>query len=153
MWKGKLTTLEMIWKVSKGRKTSTQQQQQQQNQQNDMCAKRRLWGMLSAWRKLGSLATLWAHSETSDQAGRVPSPMGAVLTNDVHRARSVFFSVFFFRFSARRQFSHTDVALLVYSFYCYIYFETLGVCLYLIKLLMSFRADQSNCCWAGLWTV
>ena len=27
---------------------------------------------LSAWRKLGSLATQWAHSEDSDQTGRMP---------------------------------------------------------------------------------
>ena len=27
---------------------------------------------LSAWRKLGSLATHWAHSEDSDQTGRIP---------------------------------------------------------------------------------
>ena len=27
---------------------------------------------LSAWRKLGSLATHWAHSEVSDQTGRMP---------------------------------------------------------------------------------
>ena len=27
---------------------------------------------LSAWRKLGSLATYWAHSEDSDQTGRMP---------------------------------------------------------------------------------
>ena len=53
-----------------------------QNQQNDMSAKRRLrsaWSFahsdqssLSAWRKLGSLATHWAHSEDSDQTRRVP---------------------------------------------------------------------------------
>ena len=28
--------------------------------------------LLSAWRKLGSLATHWAHSEDSDQTGRMP---------------------------------------------------------------------------------
>ena len=28
---------------------------------------------LSAWRKLGSLATYWAHSEDSDQTGRMPT--------------------------------------------------------------------------------
>ena len=27
---------------------------------------------LSAWRKVGSLATLWTHSEDSDQTGRLP---------------------------------------------------------------------------------
>ena len=27
---------------------------------------------LSAWRKLGSLATHWAHSEDSDQTGQIP---------------------------------------------------------------------------------
>ena len=53
-----------------------------QNQQNGMCAQRRLrsaWASaqsdqssLSAWRKLGSLATLWAYSEDSDQPGRCP---------------------------------------------------------------------------------
>ena len=52
-----------------------------QNQQNGMCAQRRLrsaWASaqsdqssLSAWRKLGSLATHWAHSEDSDQTGRM----------------------------------------------------------------------------------
>ena len=50
-----------------------------QNQQNDLCAQRRqislgihpVWSesSLSAWRKLGSLATYWAHSEDSDQTG------------------------------------------------------------------------------------
>ena len=53
-----------------------------QNQQNGMCAQRRLrsaWASaqsdqssLSAWRKIGSLATQWAHSEDSDQIGRMP---------------------------------------------------------------------------------
>ena len=55
-----------------------------QNQQNDKCAQRRLrsaWAFtqsqsdqssLSAWRKLGSLATHWARSENSDQTGRMP---------------------------------------------------------------------------------
>ena len=52
-----------------------------QNQLNGMCAQRRLtsaWASaqsdqssLSAWRKLGSLATHWAHSEDSDQTGRM----------------------------------------------------------------------------------
>ena len=47
-----------------------------------LCAQRRLrsaWASvqsdqssLSAWRKLGSLATHWAHSEDSDQTGRMP---------------------------------------------------------------------------------
>ena len=31
---------------------------------------------LSAWRKLGSLATHWAHSEDSDQTGRMPWLLG-----------------------------------------------------------------------------
>ena len=31
---------------------------------------------LSAWRQLGSLATHWAHSEDSDQTGRMPSLIG-----------------------------------------------------------------------------
>ena len=48
-----------------------------------LCAQRRLrstWASaqsdqssLSVWRKLGSLATHWAHSEDSDQTGRMPS--------------------------------------------------------------------------------
>ena len=52
-----------------------------QNQQNGMCAQRRLrsaWASaqsdqssLSAWRKLGSLTTHWAHSEDSDQPERI----------------------------------------------------------------------------------
>ena len=35
---------------------------------------RPVWSVssLSAWRKLGSLATHWAHSEDSDQTGRMP---------------------------------------------------------------------------------
>ena len=47
-----------------------------------VCAKRRLWSAwtsaqsdqssLSAWRKLGSLATHWAHREDSDQTGQIP---------------------------------------------------------------------------------
>ena len=46
-----------------------------------LCAQRRLrkgihlvWSVssLSAWRKLGSLAAHWAHSEDSDQNGRMP---------------------------------------------------------------------------------
>ena len=44
-----------------------------QKQQNDLCAQRRLRSesFLSAWRKLGSLATHWAHSKDSDQTGRM----------------------------------------------------------------------------------
>ena len=30
---------------------------------------------LSTWRKLGTLATHWAHSEDSDQTGRMPRPI------------------------------------------------------------------------------
>ena len=54
----------------------------EQNQQNGTCAQRRLrstWASaqsdqssLSAWRKLGPLATHWAHSEDSDQTGWMP---------------------------------------------------------------------------------
>ena len=42
-----------------------------QNQQNGI---RPVWSesSLSAWRKLGSLATQWAQSEDSDQTGRMP---------------------------------------------------------------------------------
>ena len=53
-----------------------------QNHQNGICAQRRLrsaWASaqsdqssLSAWRKLGPLATHWAHSEGSDHTGRMP---------------------------------------------------------------------------------
>ena len=53
-----------------------------QNKDNDMCAQRRLrsaWAtaqsdhnLRCAWRNLVSLATHWAHSEDSDQAGRMP---------------------------------------------------------------------------------
>ena len=53
-----------------------------QNQRNGMCAQRRLrsaWestqsdqSSLSTWRKLGSLATYWAHNEDSDQTGQMP---------------------------------------------------------------------------------
>ena len=53
-----------------------------QNQQSGMCTQRRLrsaWAsaqsdqsLLSTWRKLGSLATHWAHSEGSDQTERMP---------------------------------------------------------------------------------
>ena len=42
-----------------------------QNQQNSMCAQSDQ-SLLSAWRKLGSLATYWAHSEDADQTGRMP---------------------------------------------------------------------------------
>ena len=49
-------------------------------QQSGMCAQRRLrsaWAVWSdyslfAWRKLGSLATHWAHREDSDQTGLLP---------------------------------------------------------------------------------
>ena len=54
-----------------------------QNQQNGMYAQRRqislgirpVWSesSLSSWKKLGSLATQWAHSEDSDQTGRMPT--------------------------------------------------------------------------------
>ena len=56
------------------------------NQQNGMCTQRRLrsaWASaqsdqssLSAWRKLWSLATHWAHSEDSDQTGRMSRLIG-----------------------------------------------------------------------------
>ena len=48
------------------------------NLQNGMCAQRRLrsaWAsesLLLTWRKLGSLATHWAHSKDSDQTGQMP---------------------------------------------------------------------------------
>ena len=43
-----------------------------QNQQNGMCAQQRLWSVWAdVWRKLGSLASHWAHSEDSDQSGRM----------------------------------------------------------------------------------
>ena len=44
------------------------------NQQYGMCTQWRpsLISSLSAWRKLGSLATRWAHSEDSEQTGRMP---------------------------------------------------------------------------------
>ena len=47
-----------------------------QNQQNGMCASWRLrsvWSesSLSAWRKLGSLSTHWAHIEDADQTGQM----------------------------------------------------------------------------------
>ena len=53
-----------------------------QNQQNGICTKGTqislgicpVWSesSLSAWKKLGTLATQWAHSEDSDQNGRMP---------------------------------------------------------------------------------
>ena len=45
-----------------------------QNKQNDMCPQLRLRSesSLSAWRKLGSLATHWVHSEDSDQIWQMP---------------------------------------------------------------------------------
>ena len=57
--------------------------QHDKNKQNDLCPQQRLrinldihpvWSesSLSAWRNLGSLATHWAHSEDSDQTGRMP---------------------------------------------------------------------------------
>ena len=56
-----------------------------QNQQNGMCAQRRLrsaWpsaqsdqSSLSTWRKLGSLATHWVHSEDSDQPGHAQADL------------------------------------------------------------------------------
>ena len=57
-WIGKLTTLEMTWKVSKGRKTSTRQQ----HQQNDMCVQRRL---RSAWASAHSNQSLLCPHEES----------------------------------------------------------------------------------------
>ena len=57
-----------------------------QNQQSGKCAQRWLrsaWASaqsdqssLSAWRKLGSLATHWAHSEDADQTGRMLIRLG-----------------------------------------------------------------------------
>ena len=46
-----------------------------QNQQNDCI--RAVWSLssLSAWRKLGSLATNWAHNLDSDQTERMPRPI------------------------------------------------------------------------------
>ena len=41
-----------------------------QNQQSECASSED--SSLSAWRNLGSLATHWAHSEDSDQTGRVP---------------------------------------------------------------------------------
>ena len=43
-----------------------------QNQQSDCAPSEDSESLLSAWRKLGSLATHWVHSEDSDQTGRMP---------------------------------------------------------------------------------
>ena len=68
-----------------------------QNQQNGMCAQRRLkpaWASaqsdqssLSAWRKLGFLATHWAHSKDSDQLVCYPLKVDekAVIRNRYNR--------------------------------------------------------------------
>ena len=42
-----------------------------ENQQNELCAQSDQ-SSLSVWRTVGSLATHWAHSEDSDQTGRLP---------------------------------------------------------------------------------
>ena len=51
-----------------------------------MCAQRRLRSesSLSAWRKLGSLATHWVHSEDSDQTGRMPRLIGVFAARTCH---------------------------------------------------------------------
>ena len=65
-----------------------------QNKQNDLCAQRRLrsalasaqsdQSWLSAWRKLRSLATHWAHSEDSDQTERMPRPIWVFAARSCH---------------------------------------------------------------------
>ena len=55
-----ITVVKLIWAAS------------WQSQRNGMCAQRRLRLSLSIWRKLGFLATHWAHSEDSAQTGRIP---------------------------------------------------------------------------------
>ena len=49
---------------------------------------------LSAWRKLGSLATHWAHSEDTDQTGRIPRLIcvfagGTIILLVVHEAAHI----------------------------------------------------------------
>ena len=74
-----------------------------QNQQNGMCAQRRLgsaWAStqsdqssLSAWRKLGSLATYWAQAKTLIRLGGCPgwseSSLGAVILLVLSRGSSI----------------------------------------------------------------
>ena len=64
-----------------------------QNQQSGMCAQRRLrlgirpfWSVssLSAWRNHGSLATKRAHSEDSDQTGRMPRLIWGITGRTLH---------------------------------------------------------------------
>ena len=64
---------------------------------------RQVWSesSLSAWRKLGSLATHWAHSEDPDQTGRMPRLIwvfaGCTATLLVLSCRgSLFYSMFLF---------------------------------------------------------
>ena len=75
------------------------------NQQNSMYAQRKLrstWASaqsdqssLQAWRKFGSLATSWAHSEDSDQTGRTchfvgcSTTVGLITMNEVCRSISM----------------------------------------------------------------
>ena len=73
-----------------------------QNQQNGMCAQRRLrsaWATaqfdqssLSAWRSIGSSATHWAHSEDSDQTGRMPRLIWVFVGRTCHFVRFVMYS-------------------------------------------------------------
>ena len=59
--------------------------------------------LLSAWRKLGSLATHWAHSEDSDQTGRMPRLIWVfcwVHSHFVGVVMSQLISYFYFRHSS-----------------------------------------------------
>ena len=77
-----------------------------QNQQIGMCAQRRLrsaWASaqsdqssLSAWRKLRSLATHWAHREDSDQSGRMPRLNWVFAGRTCHFVGFVTMRLFFF---------------------------------------------------------
>ena len=75
--------LHMVWRLWKQYELSKMHLSRDMTKPTKwLCAQRRLrsaWASaqsdqssLSAWRKLGSLATHWAHSEESDQTGRMP---------------------------------------------------------------------------------
>ena len=56
---------------------------------------------LSAWRKLGSLATHWAHNEDSDQTGRIPSLLWVIAGCTCHFVRFIMRWLIYVHLSSR----------------------------------------------------
>ena len=109
---------------------------------------------LSAWRKLGSLATHWAHSEDSDQTGRMPWLIwvfaGCTVTLLVLSCCSSF--VLSMLISTRHNFGHTMPDCVIVAFYAQ-NFENIGgaYCFWLVHQCVCHAFYAFELCMLRSW--